>query len=130
MAAELKQIKTININALTEFIAQKTGNKTQQSTTIHDLFINKLPSISTCRRPSLGVTNHIHTEFLRHNTAHHVTNLHSATRWRRRPAMLTQCSWFPRTRFRAAHHRSASLGSIGVTPEQISVESCSIKLID
>ncbi|WP_025246911.1 hypothetical protein [Candidatus Sodalis pierantonius] len=42
-------IKTININALIYFLAQKIGDKTQQSTTIHDIFINNLPLISTCR---------------------------------------------------------------------------------
>ncbi|WP_148203447.1 hypothetical protein [Sodalis glossinidius] len=37
--------------------AQKIGDKTQQSTTIHDIFINNLPLISTCQlrqnRPNL-----------------------------------------------------------------------------
>ncbi|MGL9724372.1 MAG: hypothetical protein ACR5LH_12750 [Sodalis sp. (in: enterobacteria)] len=40
-----------------DLAAQKTGDKTQQSTTIHDIFINNLPLISTCRlrqnRPTL-----------------------------------------------------------------------------
>ncbi|WP_291968872.1 hypothetical protein [Candidatus Symbiopectobacterium sp.] len=75
--AEQNNIKTLNINILTEFIAQKTGNKTQQSTTIHDIFINNLPSISTCRLPYLGVTNHIHTAFLRHSTSQIGTARHA-----------------------------------------------------
>lgn len=43
-------IKSININVSIDFLAQKTDDKTQHSTTIHDIFINNLPLISTCRR--------------------------------------------------------------------------------